>query len=291
VLLAACVLGACALGACGNDDPPAAAPDRPLSTVVPGYTPSPSPTAVSSSAPEDLTAFLAAVDGYCLDFNTHRREAEETHPIETHADEAPTARAVADAGRRDGKALRHLVAPPELTEDFADFMEATQEIERGDAAFAAAMRRDDPGGVAQASAVQSEALARRRSGNLGSATRHCDGRLPEAQEARAVAATEAFILTLDPEQHCGSMVTSDFLKAQWLDFPDPAAECAADVVHRRDHPSARASGIAVSDVTGVENLAATVHFSEEGCPCAGIPVVARLWFVDGEWKIHRMYYE
>lgn len=289
--LANLVLLVCVLGACGNDDPPTAAPDRPLSTVVPGYTPSPSPTPVSSSSPEELTAFLEDVDKYCLAFNTHRREAEETHPVETHADEAPKAAAVAAAGRRDGKALRHLVAPPELEDDFAAFMEATEDIERGDGEIAGAMRRDDLGSVGQASAAQAEALERRRSGSLGSAIRHCDGRLPQRQEATAVAATEAFMLTLDPDQHCGTMVTSDFVKAQWLDFPDPAAECEAAVARRRDDPGSRASGIAVSDVTGVENLAATVHFSPQGCSCAGQATVARLWFVDGEWKIHAMYYE
>jgi hypothetical protein len=91
-------------------------------------------------------------------------------------------------------------------------------------------------------------------------------------------------VTIDPHEGCVSLVTPEFVRADFGNSIDPMATCRKKFhIHRLGSlPVPR--NIRIQSVTGVENLTATVTYREiPDCGCGTF--TTRLFFEHGRWLI------
>lgn len=268
---------------------------------VPSSSPSPTATATATKVRfTDTTAarkrFANGLATYCTRFYADQRSADETYPAEDRASVLAFDKSIDKMWLRDGKILDKLHPPTELAETFSEFVANERVVYLKHLAVSAAhlavsAAPHAPGDSAGAGADFNAANEKRHPlGNALHAAR-CDGHLPPQERTAAIALTKTFEMSTDPDQQCVALVTPEFVRTQWADQPDPMAACVANSASRRRDTKHVTTDIKVSEVTGVDGLTATVHFFDV-CGCAVPPLrVARLYSLDGSWKVRWTDYE
>src|SRR5262249_5158322 len=179
--------------------------------------------------------------------------------------------------------LASLTPPPAMAEPFAGFVADEQRMvqARAKLASADAATRDEGDDEYNTAIFMRHGYARR----LGAEV--CDGKLPHPQEVAAERAAQRYDLTTSAKDSCGTLVTRSFLASEWggQSGASPLAKCRANL---RSHlASGPHRNIRVVDVTGVENVSATVFFPElPDCGCG--TVSARLYFDRGRWLVNHV---
>lgn len=294
VLLAVVVL--LALGACGDADPVAGPPPTPRYRI-PSGTPTPAPAETPSAStvadvpdvqtaedtPEARAAFGHGLDDYCRSFYIGQVHAEDSFPRPDLQSLVRFDRAAALSARSTERALADLAAPAALAQTYAAFVAITHDISTARADMATSLASTGDEGPAGDDFDTAIAARRQLASELGAPG--CDGRLPPAQRNAAVAALEEFETTDDSAAACGHLSTPGFLQTRFFDLEDPLRGC----IESRDHDTGGGlpTGIKVTDVTGSDGIAATIHYSLiGGCACLGYgETVARLHLVDGRWLV------
>ena len=245
-------------------------------------------TATPSTVPSDSSAtarqgFSQGLDDYCTSFYTGQVHAEDSFPQPDLLSVVRFDRAAALSARKTERALALLVAPPRLAQAYAEFVALTHKISVARVSMARSLA--STGAEGAAGADFDEAIIARRPLAVELGAPGCDGRLPPAQRRAAVAALEAFETTESASAACADLATPGFLQTRFFDLEDPLGGCIAS--RELDTRGGLPTGIKVSDVTGSDGIAATVHYSLiGGCGCLGSgETVARLHFVDGQWLV------
>lgn len=276
---AAVVLGLLAMDSCST-----AASDGALTPTSPLVT-SPTQSAPSPAAPVDVSAaFGQGLADFCTKTALAQRQASLSRPVITPADVQAFSRTLQRAWTARTDQLETVTPPPALAGTFAQFVDNAR-------AMAAARGRlaRDPDNSAVGAGVEDLFLVRRPlAAALGA--RRCDGELPMSQQRAVVDATRTFMSSIDPAQGCGALVTATFVETQFTKTADPEQFCTDEVLRLADNPQLRSHSITATEITGTEGISATVTFTEDDGCCAGIPTVARLYYLDGRWKIHSANY-
>jgi len=239
-------------------------------------------------APDDPTAvraaFIKGLNGFCRAFYEDQKRVDERYP--TLAVRGRYDRAQAAGARRDDRMLTGLHPLPAMSHSFSRFVANEKALYR---ARVAAITADADGRTAVADDAFNRAIDRRHSMAGAYGAHECDGLLPLPQRRAAVAALRRYELNRDPHRACFTLVSPEFTKTQFPS-PDPDATCLQHFNAQYSGLYPLPTGIRVSSVSGVENLSATVHFTEvPDCGCGDL--ASRLYFDHGRWLIRDGYHE
>jgi hypothetical protein len=256
----------------------AAAAERLPPLLAPPY-----PPTVPARAPSRLTpagrTFLDGVNGFCRSFYLEQRAADEQYPNDSHGFSVLQE----SEDRSLVVRLQHLQPPPALADTFAQFVANEQRVvqARVKETSTDSTVRSEGDDEYNGAVVSRHAYAHQ----LGAA--ECDGLLPAAQWRAAARAAQRFTLTRDPRQECRTLVTPAFLTGQWPSARSPLAACARQL-EVRWNATPQLRNIRVSDLTGVEQVSATVTFAMvPDCGCGDL--VVRLYFEHGHWLVRDAY--
>ena len=109
----------------------------------------------------------------------------------------------------------------------------------------------------------------------------CALRLPEDDAKAATAAVEQFATTADPKTSCD--VAGGLVTEQMIDSLGGSERCIKDQKGIADELPSR---IKVTEVTGMDDILATVEFEDVGGRYDGDPSVANVYYIDGSWKLY-----
>lgn len=241
----------------------------------------PPPASVQAPVPPRLTpsarAFVAGVNGFCRGYYVDQRRAEERYPRPSgfHRENVLLMREDHRLLRR----LERLQPPPALSAVFDQFVANERRLGAGRTEEAS----QDPTVRAEGTTEITGDIVLRHGYAMRLGTRECDGVLPPDQWVEAVRATQRFDLASDAHRACVGLVDPGFLPSRYSTSRDELAACVGEFRgHRAEDPTPR--NIRVTDVSGVEDLSATVHFREvPDCGCGNLVVV--LYRNQGRWLV------
>ncbi|MCW2757317.1 MAG: hypothetical protein JWO46_1063 [Nocardioidaceae bacterium] len=238
-----------------------------------GASASPSATASTPAATASPVNFQAGLDDYCTRVYADQLKADQEHPN----DQTAFAWDTANAWNDDQAMLADLTPPSDLAGPYASFVKASRTI----ADLREKLTSNPPAHTYEDYGL-SDALAARRPFAKRLGASRCDGELPTAQRNAAVATLSEMTTTTDPRKLCQELVTPEFVPTTFSTSSDPVAACVATARARAaDHPGP----VRVKEVTGVDEMTATVTYDQEiTCGC-DVGVVARLYYFDGSWKV------
>jgi hypothetical protein len=288
VLLGALVLTA----GCGQESAGPSAGDDP--SVLPPPTPTAPPSdyvapiqtmgadGLQDASPKALSvpAFERVMASYCTDYYTSQRDNQEQNHGPNQQSRIDFARTSSADARRTERQLVNLEPPVELATAFDQFLDITHRISEDRATMLASIRavgRDGwAGDDVEDALMERRELATRLHAPL------CDGKLPAAQEEGAVAVARAWATTSDPAEACQGLVTPGYLSS-----PEAEASCEHSRTMANTPPYQLPDDIEVVEVTGVEELTATVSYLKVGgCYCT-LDGTLRLFFLDGQWRVNQ----
>ena len=242
---------------------------------------SPAPGRSSGAAGDPVAqraAFIKGLNGFCRAYYEDQKRADERYPTTALLREFD--RAEAAATRHDDRMLTQLHPLPTMRRSYARFVANEKALYRARVAAVADAADGRPaasGGPVDRAIEKRHAMARA----LGAS--ECDGVLPPSQRRAAVAALRSYELNRDPHAACFTLVTPEFTKSTWPG-PHSDATCLQNFSSLYSGSYPVPTGIRVSSVTGVEDLSATVNFTQvPDCGCGN--VAARLYFEHGRWLV------
>jgi len=230
-------------------------------------------------------AFTTGLDDFCRAYYEGQRTTDERYPTTQFAPQYDAA--MQAQTRRADAMLARLHPPAAMAPTFARFVKNERVLYRS---LVAATARAAKGGDAVAGPAFGNAVDRRHelAGSLGA--RECDGLLPRAQRRAVVAALKHWDVTRDWHQACVDLVTKEYAHTRWMESVDPTAACRQAFAVRHSGAFPVPEGISVSSVSGVEDLSATVHFTEvPDCGCGNL--IGRLYFEGRRWLVRNAYAE
>jgi hypothetical protein len=221
--------------------------------------------------------FEDGLDRYCRSFYLTQRAGDERYPTAALGHQFAVLQVNED--RRLIQDLDGLRPPPDQVTAYGDFVANEQQVLQAREHLAST----DASLVDQGRDDFNAALAVRHFYALRLGARACDGVLPPDQWRAAARSVQRFILTDDPQQACVGLVTPTFVPSKWPNARRPLARCVR-VFRAQVLATPRLRNIRVSTLSGVENLSATVGFTEvPECGCGTISV--RLYFDHGRWLV------
>jgi hypothetical protein len=218
------------------------------------------------------------VDRFCRTWYVQQRAAEQKYP--SGAQDRQFAAAMVTPDRLLTESLRQLPVPDGLAAQFDGLVANEQRMVGAWEKRASA----DPTTRQEGMDEYDGAVVLRHAYGRQFHAPDCDGLLPPSQERAAERAAQRFDLTIDPHEGCVSLVTPEFVRADFGNSIDPMATCRKKFhIHRLGSlPVPR--NIRIQSVTGVENLTATVTYREiPDCGCGTF--TTRLFFEHGRWLI------
>jgi hypothetical protein len=260
----------------------------------------PAPTqAVSPAAPHDSAStgpaiakarhrrelrqrFVAGLNDYCRAWYVMQKAANDRYP--TSAEDHVRSLLLRSGTQRLLRRLHDLPAPASSRAQLKGFARNEGDLvqafsdESSEASFT----------MSAGDNLYNEVLADRHGYAAVLGAKECDGLLPHAQARAAAAATRRWDVTPSAHENCVSLVTSTFSVSTWGATADPLETCLQEFQSRRDSALGPQRAIRVQSVTGVENLQATVTFTQvPDCGCGSL--VAKLYFERGRWLLNEVY--
>jgi hypothetical protein len=222
---------------------------------------------------------VAGIDSFCHAYYLRQRTTVERYPYPTPADYHRADVQLMTDDHELLARLERLQPPPALSGPFAQFLANEQRL--GQARTREA--RLDPSVRSEGLSQVDAAITARHADALPLGARGCDGVLPPKQWVQAVRAAQRFDLSSRVHQVCVDLVDPSFLPSRYPRAGNRLAACAREFRrHRAGDPKPR--NIVVSDVSGVENISATVHFQEvPDCGCGNL--VIRIFHRHGQWLV------
>jgi hypothetical protein len=258
----------------------AAAPTR---AAAPEASPSAVPAAAKAHKRELRQRLVTGVNSYCRDFYVMQKAANVRYPAS--ADDHARALLLAAGSRRVLARLDALRAPSPLTRT------ELHGFARNERRLVGAFKEEassNAGVVSAGGGAYNRVLAERHDFATELGAKECDGLLPSTQARAAAAATRRWDVTPSAQESCVSLVTPSFSISTWGLTADPLDTCLQEYSSRREAPQGPQRAIQVQSVTGVENLQATVTFTQvPDCGCG--PLVAKLYFEHGRWLLNEVY--
>jgi hypothetical protein len=274
---------------CGQESPGPSAGHEPSVLPPPTATPSPSEyvapittmgaDGLQEAGPQAMSmpAFERAMAAYCTDYYTSQREAEEKYLGSDQQTRIDFARANAANAHRTERQLDQLAPPAKLATAFGQFVDNARQISEDRQSMLRSTQATGEDG--QAGDDLDEAVNERWELATQLHAPMCDGKLPAAQAAAAVAVAREWATSTDPVAACRDLVSPWILEDQ--------ATCVHIRTLENTPPYALPDDIDVVSVAGVEELTATVDYLKVGgCACAPDGYV-RLFFVDGAWLVNQ----
>ena len=181
--------------------------------------------------------------------------------------------------------IEELEPPEEDAETFDEMVAARKDLIALAEDRVAAVKKNDQEAIAANTKATEEAsdLEDAASAELGAEI--CDGELPEEDAQAAEDTLREFATTADPETSCNSdtgLVTEPYLKQGF----GGVEACEGEQQKLEDNPKDLAEDIEVTDVTGVDGMAATIEYEDAGGLYDGQPSTATVYYVDNGWKIY-----
>jgi hypothetical protein len=286
VVIATLACTACSPLAHGKQGAAAPAPTGSAAPAAPASTSpanAPSHDSKLSSTKSVGRSSQADVNGYCRAWYVAQKTANVRYPT-SGGDHSRLLLLRSDTRRLVGR-LDAVRPPPSESAVFQRFVTNERALVRVFADEASS----DPGVMDAGVAAFNRVVAKRHAFAATLDAGECDGLLPRSQSAAAVRATRRFDVTTNPHEGCVSLVTPEYIVAEWGDTPDPMETCLQDFRIHRQGTLPIPNDIHVQSVTGVENLQATVTFDEvPDCGCGAL--VARLYLEHGRWLVSDVSY-
>jgi len=181
--------------------------------------------------------------------------------------------------------IEELEPPEEDVEAFDEMVAARKDLIALAEDRVAAVKKGDQEAIAANTKATEEAsdLEDAASADLGADM--CDGELPEEDVQAAEDTLREFATTADPATSCNSdtgLVTEPYVEGGF----GGVEACEVEQQKLEDNPKDLAEDLEVTEVTGVDGMAATIEYADVGGLYDDQPSTATIYYVDGGWKIY-----
>ena len=183
--------------------------------------------------------------------------------------------------------LEALEPPADLSDAYDEYLAAREDLVSATEENIAALEDDDTAAIEAADAAVEEAVGAMESAGAELDLDACAGVLPDDDAQAAEDVLREYSTTVDPEVICGpdGISTEAFLE-NILGGEENCLEGQEEIV---SDPDQLPEDIEVTDVSGVDDIAATIEYEEVGGGADGTAFTAQLFYIDGEWKIFTVF--
>ncbi|HYH62928.1 MAG TPA: hypothetical protein VD766_13755 [Solirubrobacterales bacterium] len=183
--------------------------------------------------------------------------------------------------------LEALEAPADLAGAYDEYVAARQNLVDATEELIAALNDGDTAAVEAADAAIAKAVKMMESAGAELDLDACAGVLPDDDAQAAEEVLLEYSTTTDAAVICkpGGIATETFVE----DGFGGVKPCLNEQHKLASEPDSLPDDIEVTDVSGVDDVAASIEYEEVGGSSEGTSLSAQLFYVDGAWRIYSVF--